>query len=156
MLDLTIASDILALTKPHISQYSCFSFLLTIEAGRRCATTASIPGIQSVQYTVGVKERLRSRQGQRYLSFFSFSASPPFPGPFQKSGAVKIPHLNRQFACQTEQRITTSRSHGPIHLSMTHQALLPILLHPIRPDLHNLPLLPALQPLYYHPIQSYY
>ena len=74
MLDLTIASDIRALKKPYISKYSHVSLFLIREARHCCAATASVPGIPSVEYTIGVKERLRSRQGWRYLSFFYFSA----------------------------------------------------------------------------------
>ena len=74
MLDLTITSDILTLTKPHISKYSRFRLLLIRKAIHCCAATASATVIPSVEYTIGVKERLYSKQGWRYLSFFSFSA----------------------------------------------------------------------------------
>ena len=47
MLDLTIASDILALTNPHISEYSCFSLYLSSVANLFCAEKASAPGIPS-------------------------------------------------------------------------------------------------------------
>ena len=74
MWDLMTASDILALTKPHISEYSCFRLFLRSEAKRCCAATASIPGTTSADYTIGLKVCLCSRQGWRYLSLFSFYA----------------------------------------------------------------------------------
>ena len=49
VLDLTIASDIQALTKPHISKYSCFSLLLSNKARHHCATTASVLVIPSAE-----------------------------------------------------------------------------------------------------------
>ena len=55
-------SDIRALTKPHISEYSFFRLLLNSEDRRRCSATASVLGIPSAEYTIGVKERLLSRQ----------------------------------------------------------------------------------------------
>ena len=70
-MDLAIASDIRSLTKPHISEYYRFSLLLSSEARRHCAATASVPGIPYAEYTIGVKECLRSRQVWGYLSFFS-------------------------------------------------------------------------------------
>ena len=73
MLDLTIDSDIQALTKMHIYEYYRFGLLLSIKARRHCAATASVPVIPSVEYTIGVKEILCSRQGWRYFYFFSFS-----------------------------------------------------------------------------------
>ena len=63
MLDLTINSDIRAITKPHIYEYSCFSLLLSSEARHCCATMVFVMGIPSVEYTIGVKERLLSRKG---------------------------------------------------------------------------------------------
>ena len=74
VLDLTTASDTLALTKQHISEYSRFRLLLKSEAKCRCTVTASVPIIYSTEYTIGVKVRLLSIQVWRYLSFFSFSA----------------------------------------------------------------------------------
>ena len=74
MLDLIIASDILALMKLHISEYSRFKLLLSREARRRCAATTPAPGIMSTDYTIGVKERPLFRKIWRYLSFLSFSA----------------------------------------------------------------------------------
>ena len=73
VLDLTTASDILDLTKPHIYEYSRFRLLLRIKAKRLCVTTTPIPGMMSVDYTIWVKIRLHSWQGWRYLSLFSFS-----------------------------------------------------------------------------------
>ena len=72
VLDLTIASDIRSLTNPHIYKYSCFRLLLSSEARRQCADTASVPGIPYVDYTIGVKEHQLFRQGWSYLSSFSF------------------------------------------------------------------------------------
>ena len=54
-MDLTIAGDILALTKPHISEYSRFGLLLSSKARRLYAATASVLGIASAKYTIGVK-----------------------------------------------------------------------------------------------------
>ena len=55
VLDLTIASDILALIKPHIYKYSRFSLLLSIKARCCCAAKDSVPVILSVEFTIGVK-----------------------------------------------------------------------------------------------------
>ena len=74
MLYLMTKSNILDLTKLHIFEYSYFSLLLRSESKRFCATTASVPVIPYVKYTLGVKLHLRSIQGWRYFSFFSFSA----------------------------------------------------------------------------------
>ena len=74
VLDSTVSSDIQPLTKPHISEYSCFSLLLSSKDKCRCAATTSVIEIPSVEYTIGVKDRLRSIQGWRHLSFFSLSA----------------------------------------------------------------------------------
>ena len=52
VLDLMTASDILALTKPHIYEYSRFRLLLRIKAKRLCVTTTPIPGMMSVDYTI--------------------------------------------------------------------------------------------------------
>ena len=60
--------------KPRISKYSLFRILLSSEVKCQCAATASVLLIQYVEYTIGVKECLRSRQVWRYLSFFFFSA----------------------------------------------------------------------------------
>ena len=73
MLDLTFASDILDLTNPHIYEYSCFRLLLSSEARRLYAATASVLGIASAKYTIGVKYCLRLRQGWRYFPFFFYS-----------------------------------------------------------------------------------
>ena len=73
-LDLTTASEILALTKPHIYEYSRFGLFLRSKARRCYAATSSIPGVLSMEYTIGVKLRLRSRQVWRSLYFFSSSA----------------------------------------------------------------------------------
>ena len=75
-MDLTIASDIRTLTKPHISEYSLFRLLLSIKARNFCGTESYVPVILSMEYTIGVKERRHSRQGWRYFYFFSFSAVP--------------------------------------------------------------------------------
>ena len=74
VLDLTIASDIQALTKTHISKYYLFILLLSSENIYWCAAMDSIPGIKSADYTIGMKVHLSSKQGWRYLSFLSFSA----------------------------------------------------------------------------------
>ena len=55
VLDPTIASDIQASTKPHIHKFSHLSLLLRSEDRRCYASMASIPGITSVEYTIGVK-----------------------------------------------------------------------------------------------------
>ena len=73
-MDLTTASDIRSLTKPQISKYYRFSLLLRSEARRCCAAMASVMGISSVEYIVGVKVLLRSRHVWRYLYYLSFSA----------------------------------------------------------------------------------
>ena len=57
VLDLTFASDILSITKPHISEYSRFRLLLNSEARRLCAAMASVLVILSAEYTMGVRER---------------------------------------------------------------------------------------------------
>ena len=62
MFDLIIASDFLALTKPHISEYSRFSLYLNCAANIFCADKASTTGILSAGYIIGVKVRLRYRQ----------------------------------------------------------------------------------------------
>ena len=62
MLDLTIASDILAFTKPPISQYYRFRLQLSSEANIFCVDKATVPVILTVEYTSGVKVSLRSRQ----------------------------------------------------------------------------------------------
>ena len=49
MLDLTIASDILASTNPHISEYYRFSLYLISAANLFCAAKASAPGIPSAE-----------------------------------------------------------------------------------------------------------
>ena len=49
MFDLIIASDFLALTNPHISEYSRFSLYLSSEANLFCAARDSAPGIQSAE-----------------------------------------------------------------------------------------------------------
>ena len=46
LLDLTIASNIIAFTKPHISEYSRFSLQMSSAANLFCATEASALGIQ--------------------------------------------------------------------------------------------------------------
>ena len=74
VLYLTFTSDIRVLTKPHISKYSHFRLLISINAKRPCAAKAYVPVISSYEYTIGEKERLHFRQGCRYLYFFSFSA----------------------------------------------------------------------------------
>ena len=74
VLDLTIASETRSLMKPLIYKYLRFRLLLISKARRCCAATASVLVIPSAEYTIGVKEFLRSRQGWRYLSFLSFSA----------------------------------------------------------------------------------
>ena len=73
MLDITTVSDILYLTKLHISEYSRFRLLLRNKDKRLCTATAYTPVIMSVEYNIGVKVRLRSVQGCMYLSLFSFS-----------------------------------------------------------------------------------
>ena len=55
VLDLTIASVILSLIKPHISEYSHFNLLISSKARRHCAATTSVQGIPSTQYTIGEK-----------------------------------------------------------------------------------------------------
>ena len=67
MFNLNITSRICALMKPHISEYSRFNLLISSKASGLCAATASVPGIPSVEYTIGVKELLRSRKRCRYL-----------------------------------------------------------------------------------------
>ena len=62
MLELTIASDILALTKPHISEYSRFSLELSSATNLFCVVMESAPGIPSEEYTIRVKVRLLYRQ----------------------------------------------------------------------------------------------
>ena len=62
LFDLTIASDILALTKPHISEYPRFSLYLSSADNIFCAAKASSPGILSAEYTIGVKVLLQSRK----------------------------------------------------------------------------------------------
>ena len=91
VLGITIASVILALTNPHIPKYSRFSLLLISKVRCHCAATASVLGIPSPEYTIGVKERLRSRQDWRY---FSFSPYLLLPEPSQIYGAGMSPHLN--------------------------------------------------------------
>ena len=74
LLDLTIASDILALKKTHNSEYSHFILNLSSAANFFCADKASAPGTPSIYNTIGVKCRLRSRQDWRYRYFLYFSA----------------------------------------------------------------------------------
>ena len=90
-MDLIIDSEILALTKPHIYKYSCFRLLLIRKARRRYATTASVPVIPSVEYTIGWEIAYApDRDG----GTCTFSSSPPLPGPLQASDAGRISHLN--------------------------------------------------------------
>ena len=49
LLDLTIASDILTCTKPHISEYSYFSLYLNSVANLFCAAKAFAPVIPSAE-----------------------------------------------------------------------------------------------------------
>ena len=62
LLDLTIASYILAHTKPHVSEYSRFSLYLSSASNLFCADKTSAPGIPCAEYTIGVKVLLHSRQ----------------------------------------------------------------------------------------------
>ena len=74
VLDLIIASDSQALTKPHISKNPRFSLSLSSESRSCCATTAYVPGITSAEYTIGLKELQCYRQSLMYLSFLSISS----------------------------------------------------------------------------------
>ena len=58
MLYITTASDILSLTKPHISKYYCFRLLIGTKAKCCCAATSSAPGNNSMKYNIKVKVRL--------------------------------------------------------------------------------------------------
>ena len=73
MFDLRTTSDILSLKKPHIYECSCFRLFLKSKSKRCCMEMASVPGILSKEYTIGVKVCLRSIQSWWYLSLFSFS-----------------------------------------------------------------------------------
>ena len=74
MLYLTITTDILDLTKLHISKYYRFSLLLINKARNCCASQASVLEISSAEYTIVVKEYLRFKQSWRYFYYFYFSA----------------------------------------------------------------------------------
>ena len=70
----TTAIDILAYTKPHISQYSLFRLKLRCEDIFQAAVRASFPSILSAEKIKEFKWRLQFIQSWRYLSYFSFSA----------------------------------------------------------------------------------
>ena len=71
LLDISIYSEIITLTKPHNSEYSRFILKLSSVSNLFCSYKASTPGIPSAEYTIWVKERLCSRQSLRYRSFLS-------------------------------------------------------------------------------------
>ena len=73
MLGPTIASDIRVQTKLHIYKYSCFNLLLRNEARHSFAATDSVLRMLYLEYNIGAKTCIRSRQGYRHLSFFYFS-----------------------------------------------------------------------------------
>ena len=60
-----IATDIRALTKPHVSKYYQFSLLISSGDRLCCAATAFVTRITPTEYTIGVKTCLQSRQGWR-------------------------------------------------------------------------------------------
>ena len=60
--------------KPHIYKYSRIRLLLSSKDRSIYASTASVPGIPSAEYTIGVKECQCSRHCWGYLYFFSFYA----------------------------------------------------------------------------------
>ena len=82
MLDLTIASDILTCTKPHISEYYHFILNLICKAIHILADRASDHGIPSSENTKGVKRRY-------WLMLFSIT------------GCVE-PETSRPFSAQTD------------------------------------------------------